>query len=212
MRYGPILLSLALVGVLFYWFVLRVPEDRAAVLAWVSGDAVAEAPETPLPTLTGTTEELRPVSVLVLETKAEPSASQLVVRGRTEANRTVHVAAETTGVVVSQPLRRGSRVTQGQLLCELSSGTREAQLREAEAQLARARADFTAADRLSEKGFGAETTRNARRAELQAAEAAVDLVEWDIAKLKIIAPSTVCWRRTPQKSARGWPRARPARR
>ncbi|MEM7505471.1 MAG: efflux RND transporter periplasmic adaptor subunit [Pseudomonadota bacterium] len=125
---------------------------------------------------------------MVLETEAQQAAAELVVRGRTEANRTVHVPAETTGIVISQPLRRGSEVTAGQLLCELSAGTRAAQLREAEAQLARAEADFQAADRLSERGFGAETTRIARSADLRAAQAAVDLVKWDIQKLQIRAP------------------------
>ncbi|MEM9737159.1 MAG: efflux RND transporter periplasmic adaptor subunit, partial [Pseudomonadota bacterium] len=131
---------------------------------------------------------LRPVSVMVLESDAQETVAQLTIRGRTEANRHVNVAAETTGIVTSQPLRRGVEVEEGQVLCELSPGTREAQLQEARARVAQARADFAAADRLSERGFGAETTRMARSAELEAALAALDLVTWDIERLEITAP------------------------
>ncbi|MEM8698636.1 MAG: efflux RND transporter periplasmic adaptor subunit [Pseudomonadota bacterium] len=187
MRIGSIVLALALVAGLAYWFGYRDPDQRAALIARAGGETVAPDPED-LPMIEGQEEALRPVSVMVLEVAASETRQRLVVRGRTEANRTVHVPAETTGIMVSQPLRRGAEVAEGQVLCQLSSGTRQAQLREAEAQLARAQADFTAADRLSERGFGAETTRNARRAELQAAEAAVDLIEWDIEKLVIRAP------------------------
>ncbi|MEL6476553.1 MAG: efflux RND transporter periplasmic adaptor subunit [Pseudomonadota bacterium] len=187
MRIGPILLALALVAGLAYWFGLRDPAERAALLAKANGEAAATQ-TAELPVLGNGEDKLRPVRVMVLEVEAAETRQTLVVRGRTQANRTVHVPAETTGIMVSQPLRRGAEVVEGQVLCKLSSGTRQAQLREAEAQLARAEADFAAADRLSERGFGAATTRNARQAELQAAEAAVDLIEWDIEKLEIRAP------------------------
>lgn len=185
MRFGPLLLALALVSALAYWFLLRDPAQLAALNAQFSG---GEAVEPAQEIATQPVEPLKPVPVMVLEIVAEQARTELVIRGRTEANRTVHVPAETTGIVISQPLRRGAEVTAGQLLCELSAGTRAAQLREAEAQLARAEADFQAADRLSERGFGAETTRIARSADLRAAQAAVDLVKWDIEKLKIRAP------------------------
>ncbi len=128
------------------------------------------------------------VRVMVLEVRAEALEEQLAVPGRTRANRRVEVEAETTGPVISEPLRRGARVATGDLLCRIDPGSRPAQLREAEARLAEARVDAAAAASLSEKGFAAETTRMTREAELGAAEASVDLISLEIQRLEIRAP------------------------
>ncbi|MEO0993208.1 MAG: efflux RND transporter periplasmic adaptor subunit [Pseudomonadota bacterium] len=129
-----------------------------------------------------------PVRVVVLDVVAEDRASDLLVNGRTMAARRVDVEAETPGVVISEPLRRGTKVAAGDLLCRLDGGSRQAQLREAEAKFAEAEAEAVAAERLSERGFAAETTRRARQAEREAAQAAVELMELDIKRLEIRAP------------------------
>ena len=129
-----------------------------------------------------------PVPVMVLASQARETAATLVVRGRTEANRNVQVAAQTTGRVISEPLRRGARVSKGQLLCRLDPGVRAAELAEAEAALTEAEAEAGAAKQLKAKGFAAETTFKARQAQLQAAQARVDKVRWDIKELEILAP------------------------
>ena len=130
----------------------------------------------------------QPVAVAVLVVTAEDAADRLTLRGRTVANRSVTLEAETTGRVISEPLRKGARVGEGEVLCRLDPGSRPAQLAEAEARLKEARAQARAADSLSEKGFTAETTQYARQAALQAAEAQVELVELDISRLEITAP------------------------
>ncbi|MEM9098531.1 MAG: efflux RND transporter periplasmic adaptor subunit [Pseudomonadota bacterium] len=187
MRLGPVLLSLAIVVGLAYWFGFRDPEQRALLADLVRGDVEAEMTEVAAPEAPET-DKLQPVAVMVLLSEARETARQLVLRGRTEANRKVAVPAETTGLVISQPIRRGSVVREGQVLCELSQGTRQAQLLEAEAGLARAKINYDVAMRLSERGFAAETTRMERSAELEAAQAAVELVQWDISRLQIVAP------------------------
>jgi membrane fusion protein, multidrug efflux system len=68
------------------------------------------------------------------------------VRGETQAAREVEMRAETSGQVVSVPLRKGASVEEGQLLCEVDPGTREAMLTEAEARLAQARASVPEAE------------------------------------------------------------------
>ena len=82
----------------------------------------------------------RPVSVVALHSQAQVIDSAVRLRGETSAAREVTVRAETTGQVVSDPLRKGSFVEAGQLLCEVDPGTREAQLAGARAALAEARA------------------------------------------------------------------------
>jgi multidrug efflux system membrane fusion protein len=80
------------------------------------------------------------VHVVARVSEAREVSDAVMVRGQTDAARQVIVAAETTGTVVSEPLRRGAFVEVGQLLCQLDPGTREASLAEAEARLAEARA------------------------------------------------------------------------
>ncbi|MEM7686688.1 MAG: efflux RND transporter periplasmic adaptor subunit, partial [Pseudomonadota bacterium] len=88
----------------------------------------------------------------------------------------------------SQPLRRGSRVAAGQVLCQLDPGIRAAELAEAEASLHEAPAEAEASTRLSQKGFAAEMTLKTRQARLEAAQARLDRVRWDIAQLDVVAP------------------------
>jgi len=141
------------------------------------------------------------VHVVVRRSSAQVTENAVALRGRTEAVRSVTVAAETSGRVISEPIRAGSFVETGAMLCQIDPGTRltareealaaldtaRARLPEAEAQLAGARAQLTAAEidanaatRLSESGFGSETRaasaaagREGALATIQSGEAAV---------------------------------------
>ncbi|MFQ5565047.1 MAG: efflux RND transporter periplasmic adaptor subunit [Paracoccaceae bacterium] len=181
MRLTSLALALLAAGALYYWFAVRGPTEDVAARTAAEANAVAAA--------TGAeAEQNPPVPVMVLESQAQSTVNQLVLRGRTVAVRNVSVPAETAGLVISQPLRKGALVTKGTVLCRLDPGARAALLLEAEARLAEARVEAEAATTLSEKGFAAETTRTARQAQLEAAQAKVDLVELDIARLVIRAP------------------------
>ena len=79
------------------------------------------------------------VRVVAMASTAQNIDSAVILRGRTEAARLVNVAAETSGLVVSEPIANGTAVNFGDLLCELDPGTRSASLAEAQARLAEAR-------------------------------------------------------------------------
>jgi multidrug efflux system membrane fusion protein len=141
------------------------------------------------------------VHVTVRRSEAQVTENAVVLRGRTEAARQVNVSSETSGRIVSDPIRAGAFVEEGTVLCEIDPGTRltaleeaeaaldtaRARLPEAEAQLAGARAqlaaaeiDANAASRLSQSGFASETqaataeaARESALAAIQSAEAAV---------------------------------------
>ncbi|WP_147126145.1 efflux RND transporter periplasmic adaptor subunit [Shimia ponticola] len=134
------------------------------------------------------------VRVVAVNSTAQDIDNAVKVRGRTEAARQVDVRAETTGLVTSEPLRRGAIVSQDQLLCELDPGTRSASLAEARARLSEARArvpesearvieaqarleealiNDNAASRLSEGGFASETRVASTKATVQSARAAL---------------------------------------
>jgi len=128
------------------------------------------------------------VAIVAMRSVAKPVDNGIVLRGRTEAARHIDVRAETSGLVISEPLRRGAFVEKGQVLCELDPGTRNAELVEARARLAEADANNTAAVSLVQKGFTSETTAISRKASLETAMAGVERAEKELARLTIRAP------------------------
>lgn len=178
MRITSIVLVLLIAGSLWYWFVGR-HDGATKTVANVEKTEAAEPPVKDAET---------PVRVVTLTSKARETTARLVLRGRTFADRNVKVAAETTGQVTSAPLRRGTAVRKGDVLCRLDPGVRATELAEVEAALAEAQAEAEAATRLQSKGFAAEITMRTREARLQAAQARLDRVRWDIDRLEVKAP------------------------
>ncbi len=156
--------------------------ERDALLAFA---AVNEDDETQSEALEDSAER---VSVVAMRSVAQEVDSAVLVRGRTEAARQVDVRAETSGLVISEPLRKGAYVEAGQLLCQLDPGTRDAMLSEAEARLAEAQINNTAAARLAEGGFASETRAVGAQATLQSAEASVQAAKKELERLNITAP------------------------
>jgi len=177
MRLVPILSAL-LAGAAIYGFVL----ERDTLRALAGGEPPAPAP-TPVAAAAA-----EAVPVVVMRSEAQPTETGLIVRGRTEAARLVMALAETTGRVISQPLRAGTQVSAGDLLCRIDPGSRPALLAEAEARLLEAEANERASAALAERGFTAETAAIANRAALQAAQALVQQARLEIDRLEIHAP------------------------
>ena len=101
------------------------------------------------------------VSVVALISRAETVDSAVILRGRTEAARQVVVASETSGQVISDPIRKGAFVEEGDLMCQLAPGTRASQLAEANARLAEAQGGIPQA-----MATVAEATAAVREAEI----------------------------------------------
>ncbi|TDK50451.1 efflux RND transporter periplasmic adaptor subunit [Antarcticimicrobium luteum] len=160
----------------------------------VGGDDAAAESGAGVPAQTG----VRAVGVVVLRSQARTIDSAVRLRGQTQAKRKVQVRAETTGAVVSEPLRKGAFVKTGDVLCKLDPGTREATLAQQRAALTEARArvpeaearlqeahavldeaqiNYTAAKKLNEGGYTAETTLLGRAAGVRSAEAAIASAE-----------------------------------
>lgn len=164
MRIFPILTAIVVAAILFLLIF-----ERQSVLefAGAGGDEAAEA-ETG--TDADTSGEAGLVGVVALHSAAREIDSAVVLRGRTEAAREVQLRSETSGLVVSEPLRKGYFVKQGEALCRLDPGTREVSLAEAEARLAEARARVPEAEaRIAE----AQSRVPAAEAALVDAEAAM---------------------------------------
>lgn len=134
------------------------------------------------------------VGVVAMRSVAQRVDSAVILRGRTEAARQVTVASETSGLVMSEPLRKGAFVNAGELLCRLDPGTREASLDEASARLAEAQSrvpeaqagvteanarvleaeiNVNAARQLAQDGFASETRVISEQAAMDSATAGV---------------------------------------
>ena len=168
--------------------------QRDDVMGFVNGPAEAPEPQTQ-PAAAPPDSAAPVIAVTALQSHMRKIDDAVVLRGQTEAVRQVDVRAETSAIVVSEPLRRGHFVTAGEILCKLDPGMREATLAEAEARLIEAEARVpeaearleeadarleeaqiidTAASRLIQGGFASETRVATAHAALQAAEAGVE--------------------------------------
>ena len=156
------------------------------IAGFIFRDTSADTAETePVETAT---EVSKAVSVLVMKSMEQDVTSGIILRGQTSAFKSVQAKAETSGSVISQPLRKGTLVEKGELLCELEVGTKAAALAEAKARLAEATANNNASVNLVKKGIVSETQAIGREAALEAAIAGVDRAQSDLDHTKIVAP------------------------
>lgn len=191
MRLFPILAAI-LVSILIYVFVFE--RDRLTAASPEPADTQSETAQAQSSEDTDD-ETGKPVGVVAVKSTARTIDSAVILRGQTEAFRQVELRAETSGQVVSDPLRKGAFVELGQPLCQLDPGTRESALAEAKSRLSAARASIpeararveeaqsrleearindNAATRLSEEGFASQTRAASTKAALRSAEATVE--------------------------------------
>lgn len=189
MRLFPIIAAVAVMA-LIYGFVFE--RERIAALVGDEATAQTEASDEPGPE---DTPEFESVGVVAIKSQAREIDSAVVLRGQTEAFRQVELRAETSGLAISEPLRKGTMVDKGEELCRLDPGTRAATLAETQARLAEAQArvpeararlaeaqsrleeaqiNDRAAQALSQDGFASETRVASTKAAVSSAEAAVE--------------------------------------
>jgi multidrug efflux system membrane fusion protein len=105
-----------------------------------------DAQAAPVETAATTAEMDTRVHVTARRSEAQVAENAVLLRGRTEALRDVDVASETSGRIISEPLRAGAFVEEGTVMCEIDPGTRMTALAEAEAALDTARARLPEAE------------------------------------------------------------------
>ncbi len=183
------ILAAAVVMLLLAIFILARPELTAAIGGQPDPETVdaapSEAAEAPAANL---------VKVVARKVTAQQVDSAVILRGQTEAARQVDVRSETSAVVASEPLRKGARISEGEVMCELDTGTRqatvdewrarleeakfrvpeaEARVEEARARLEEAMINQNAAARLIQDGFASQTRVATADANVAAAQAGV---------------------------------------
>jgi multidrug efflux system membrane fusion protein len=197
MRIFPIITAILVSAVLY---AVTIERDRLVQFAqrFSSSEAVAgsQNPVEPVVEVQNQADpDARVVHIVARRSLAQIVDNAVQLRGRTEAIRQVNVQSETDGLIISEPLRAGSVIAAGQLLCEIDPGTRNAALAEAEAALGEARTrvpeaqsrvaearallaeaviNDNAASRLNETGFASETRVAATAAAVSTAQASLE--------------------------------------
>ncbi|MDU8926398.1 efflux RND transporter periplasmic adaptor subunit [Alisedimentitalea sp. MJ-SS2] len=173
MRILPLLTAL-LVSAFLYFLII----DRETLLALARGESPTDASSTvpvtdaaPAQGQGGDVTAEAPVGVVAIHSQARIINSAVILRGQTEAARQVSVRAETSGLVISDPLRKGAFVEEGELLCRLDPGTRAASLAEARARRAEAQARIPEAEAQLPR---AEAQLDTARAQLESARAQLE--------------------------------------
>lgn len=125
---------------------------------------------------------------LVVEVSSQLHTVRVAVKGRTAPDKAVTLKSGTSGTVVSTPVREGTFVKKGTLLCGLDVEARSARLKEAEAARDAAKVEYEAAIALAAKGLTPANREAATKASLDAAEAAVDSARVELGRTQIRAP------------------------
>ena len=203
MRLVPFLTAILVTVFLFFLVV-----HRDTLMSVTTGTDKAVPTETVSTASNENTKSSRRVGVIAIKSRAQEIDSAVILRGQTEAARQVDVRSETSGLVVSPPLRKGAFVDEGKILCQLDTGTRGSILAESEARLAEARARIpeteaqipraqaqleqakaqleealindNAARKLSKGGFASDSRVAATAAAVRGAEAAVKSAEAEV--------------------------------
>lgn len=133
-------------------------------------------------------ETTKPFAVQADQIHSQAYQRKVYVRGRTEANRSVLIAAEVDGQVIKTPAVEGSYVNQGDALCVLDSQDRRLRLEQARAQLNKANIEHEGALSLKDRGYQSKTQIATAKANLALAEAEVKAATLAYERLSIRAP------------------------
>ena len=124
------IVSAAILVVVVSWMIIPRDSDSNAIEQAPEVRSIAAIPE-------GESAGENPgiLTVRAVRLSPQPYTEKIRVRGRTQASRHVQVRAEEAGRIISDPIARGARVSEGDVLCEIAMDNRETNLMEAESRL-----------------------------------------------------------------------------
>ena len=130
----------------------------------------------------------RPMAVefAVVESMAFPRGLSAV--GSLRSDESTMISAEVAGRVVEIGFREGQPVTQGQLLVRLDDEVAQAELAQAQANLALAQSRASRSGRLQSEGFVSQEAREDAQNQLKLQQAALTLAQARLQKTRILAP------------------------
>ena len=128
------------------------------------------------------------VTVRTRHLKAQTYTPHMRVTGQTERSRSVIIRTQVTGKISKIMKKAGDSVNKGDIIALLDSEDLPLRLKEAKARVKQRELGFSAAKKLSQKGFKAETKYAAAFADLQAAKAFAERIRINLEYTNIHAP------------------------
>ncbi|MES2603922.1 MAG: efflux RND transporter periplasmic adaptor subunit [Pseudomonadota bacterium] len=173
-KYFPYYLSAAIAGGIAIWMLSGMfsSEDESAAEAEAAEAAAANTRQ----------------AVRVQQMNASTITREVVVSGRTAANRTLELRAEAEGIVQQLGTERGNPVKAGDVIVKLDMRDRNARLKEAEALVAQRELESKGVQNLRTKQFTTEVQSAEANSRLESARAAVERIKLEIANLTIKVP------------------------
>ncbi len=156
---------------------------------WVlSGFLVTPEPETPGKSAENAPAENKILEVRISDMKAVPFNYAIQVTGRSRAERSVELRAETSGRVEEILAEKGQIVKAGDILARLEIRDRKARADEARQRVSQREIEYNAAQSLENKGFNSRIKLAETRANLETARAELKQASIDLEKREIKAP------------------------
>ena len=165
-----VMLALALLGLLVVWMLTGLAQEEP-----VTNTQKSEADQILM-------------SVVVSESNAQPIAKLITVQGQIEPNRIISLKTEVEGKVIALPITLGSRVEAGTILAKLSLQTLLSDRAQAVANLKYQEQELAATKNLFAKKLESESSLSLAQANVEAAKATLDKVNYDIDNTNIKAP------------------------
>lgn len=165
-----VMLALALLGLLVVWMLTGLAQEKP-----VTNTQKSEADQTLM-------------SVVVSESNAQPIAKLITVQGQIEPNRIISLKTEVEGKVIALPITLGSRVEAGTILAKLSLQTLLSDRAQAVANLKYQEQELAATKNLFAKKLESESSLSLAQANVEAAKATLEKVNYDIDNTNIKAP------------------------
>lgn len=160
-----------------------------AILWLISGLVLpSNAVQELAPSIKVRNEEIRIMSVKSTLFSAQKQIETIILRGYTEADRNVTLAAQTSGRIAKLPIKKGTAVRAGDIICQIDVDARQAQLEEAQALMRAREIDYTAAQQLVEKGHYSKSRAALAKAAYDTALALRKQRAIELERTKIRAP------------------------
>ncbi len=161
----------------------------AASILWIGGNILFKGNKSVETQMTAGMQKEKTKPLVIKKTlTAEEKSKTLRLFGQTSANKNIKLSSKINGEILELFFDGGEYVKEGQVLARISQETRPQRLRQAEANVADAKANYEAIKKLATQKFRSENQVIAAEAQLALAEANLEAVKLDIEYMEIIAP------------------------
>ncbi len=129
-----------------------------------------------------------PTIVEIARVNSAPIAQSITAVGSLRSDETVIVRPEVSGRIAEIGFKEGQRVVKGTILLKLDASVQQAELQQADANLALAKSRIERARDLHAKGFISSQARDEAESNFKVAQASYELAAAKLTKLEIKAP------------------------